>query len=214
MPLRQRLWSLFALRHALCQTTVVPVRQNLRKSDGQQPLVRALEQVAGGDQSALRFLFDNTSAKLKSICVRILKNDTEAEDVLQEVYVTVWRRAASFDPARGGADSWLTTIARNSAIDRLRSLRSRGEHASLDAAVDVQSDDPDAYAQAVTKREDARVHHCLATLETRSREAIRVAFFEGLSYPELATRAGMPLGTVKSLIRRGMQRLRECLSHD
>jgi RNA polymerase sigma-70 factor (ECF subfamily) len=145
------------------------------------------------------------------VCLRILKDRDDAEDVMQEVYVSVWRRAGSFDPARASPITWLATIARNRAIDRLRSRASRGSSAPVEAILEMADERPDGFAVAAAKDEGARVHHCLSTLEGRAQEMIRVAFFEGLSYSDLAARAGVPLGTCKSWIRRGLQRLRDCL---
>lgn len=181
-------------------------------SDGQAALVGCLHRMAEGDRTALRALFDSTSAKLMGVCLRILKDRDEAEDVLQEVYVSVWRRAGSFDPNRASPIAWLARIARNRAIDRLRARRPLGESAPLDEAHEVADDTPDGFAAAVAKDEGERLQHCLGTLDSRAQTIIRTAFFEGLSYPELASRVGAPLGTIKSWVRRGLLRLRECLS--
>lgn len=171
----------------------------------------ALRSTAAGDRAALRQVFDRTSAKLMGICLRILKDRDEAEDVLQEVYVSIWSRAASFDPAKASPVTWLATIARNRAIDRLRARRSRGETAPVEEVLDLADERPDGFALAAERQEGERIHHCLSTLEGRAQEMIRTAFFDGLSYSDLAARAGVPLGTMKSWIRRGLQRLRDCL---
>lgn len=174
-------------------------------------MVESLRQAASGDREALHRLFDRTSAKLMGICLRILKDRDEAEDVLQEVYVSIWNRAGSFDPAKASPITWLATIARNRAIDRLRSRRSRFETAPVEEALELADDRPDGFALAAEQQEGERVHYCLSTLEGRAQEMIRSAFFDGLTYSELAIRAGVPLGTVKSWIRRGLQRLKSCL---
>lgn len=176
-----------------------------------QALCAALEATARGDREALRDVFDRTSAKLMGICLHVLKDREEAEDVLQDVYVSVWTRAASFDPAKASPITWLATIARNRAIDRLRSRRSHGSSAGMEAILDLPDEQPDGFALAAAKDEGERVLHCLSTLEEKAQQLIRVAFFDGLSYSELAARAGVPLGTCKSWIRRGLQRLRDCL---
>lgn len=181
------------------------------RKEAQAALVAALRAAAGGDRDALRNVFDRTSGKLMAICLRILNDRDEAEDVLQEVYVSVWTRAASFDPARASPVTWLATIARNRAIDRLRSRRSRGLAAPVEEALELADDRPDAFAAAAEREDGERIHHCLGTLEPRTQKLIRIAFFEGLSHSELATRLGEPLGTVKSWIRRGLQSLKKCL---
>lgn len=173
--------------------------------------MEALRAVAAGDRAALRILFDSTSAKLMGVCLRILKDREEAEDVLQEIFVTVWHRAESFDPARASAITWLATMARNRAIDRLRSRRSRGEAAPVEEAAQLADEGPDGFAAAAAKEERGRLQLCMGELEGRSRSMIRAAFFEGLTYSDLSERAGVPLGTMKSWIRRGLQQLRRCL---
>jgi RNA polymerase sigma-70 factor (ECF subfamily) len=185
--------------------------QRTGDTSAQAALCDALRATADGDREALREVFERTSAKLMGICLRVLKDREEAEDVLQDVYVSVWRRAGSFDPARASPITWLATIARNRAIDRLRSRRSQGSSAPVEAIMDMADEQPDGFDLAAAKDEGARVHHCLSTLEGKAQEMIRVAFFDGLSYSDLAARAGVPLGTCKSWIRRGLQRLRDCL---
>jgi RNA polymerase sigma-70 factor (ECF subfamily) len=196
----------------LCKTLAVN-SSGARVSDtaAQAALSAALRAAARGDRKALRDVFDRTSAKLMGICLRILKDREEAEDVLQEVYVSIWSRAGTFDPGKASAITWLATIARNRAIDRLRSRRSRAGSAPVEEIMELADDRPDGFAVVAAKDEGERIHHCLSTLETKSQEMIRVAFFDGLSYSDLAARAGVPLGTMKSWIRRGLQRLRDCL---
>ncbi len=145
------------------------------------------------------------------ICLRVLKDREEAEDVLQEVYVSIWSRAGSFDPGKASPVTWLATIARNRAIDRLRSRRARGSSAPVEEILDLADEGPDGFAVAAAKDEGGRVHYCLSTLDAKAQDVIRVAFFDGLSYSEIAARSGVPLGTLKSWIRRGLQRLRDCL---
>ena len=174
-------------------------------------LSEALRRVAGGEKSALETVYSTTSAKLFGICLRILGDRQEAEDVLQEVYVNVWRRAGSFDPARASPITWLATLARNRAIDRLRVLRRTTGSEPADAALDMADPSPDALA-ALESREDAkRLAGCMGELEEPTVGAIRAAFFGGLTYSELAERMDVPLGTMKSWIRRGLMKLKECL---
>ena len=168
-----------------------------------------LQAVAAGDRRALRTLYDRTSAKLYGICLRVLNDQSEAQDVLQEVYVTAWRKAGIFDPSKSGAVTWLGVLARNRSIDRLRSRRDPG--AGIEEAVDVPSDAPSQF-DVLEQSEDARrLEECLGELDQRARDMIRSAFFEGASYPELARRENVPLPTMKSWIRRGLISLRGCL---
>ena len=174
-------------------------------------LSEALQRAGRGEKPALESIYLATSAKLFGICLRILHDRQEAEDVLQEVYVSVWRRAASFDPARASPITWLATLARNRSIDRLRSLKRTAGFDPVEAAAEVADDRPDALA-TIESREDARLlAGCIGELEDRTQVAIRSAFFGGLTYSDLADRAEVPLGTMKSWIRRGLMKLKECL---
>lgn len=174
------------------------------------PLAPLLARIAEGDRSALRALYEATSAKLFGVCLRILSDREEAEDVLQEVFVTIWRRADRFDPARASVATWISTIARNRAIDR---LRARGPLARADPIEDLEIADhqPDAEMRLAAAGDAARLQACLAELDPRTQSVIRTAFFEGVTYEALARRMDAPLGTVKSWIRRGLARLKGCL---
>ncbi len=164
-----------------------------------------------GEKAALETIYAATSAKLFGICLRILRNRQDAEDVLQEVYLNVWRRAGSFDPARASPITWLATLARNRAIDRLRSAKRSAGTEPVDAALEVADPSPDALAAIESGEEARRLAGCIGELEERTAGAIRAAFFGGLTYSDLAERDGVPLGTVKSWIRRGLMKLKECL---
>jgi RNA polymerase sigma factor (sigma-70 family) len=174
-------------------------------------LAAALVRVAGGDRAALRIVYQDTSAKLFGVCLRILKDRSEAEDVLQDVYVTVWRKAGSFDPGRASPITWLVAIARNRAIDRLRAGAAGRRTEPIEQATDVRDPSPAAVDVVEAAQEHRRLAGCLEELETRQSAAIRSAFLDGATYDELAVRMGVPLGTMKSWIRRGLLKLRACL---
>ena len=174
-------------------------------------LVAALARVAGGDRAALQMVYQDTSAKLFGVCLRILNDRSEAEDVLQEVYLTVWRKAASFDPARASPITWLVAIARNRSIDRLRSAAGGRRMDPIDAAEDVHDPAPAAVELVEAAQQSSRLSLCLEQLESRQSSAIRAAFLDGNTYEELAERMKVPLGTMKSWIRRGLLKLRDCL---
>lgn len=180
-------------------------------ADDRQSLSDALARVARGSQSALEEVYSRTSAKLFGLCLRILGDRGEAEDALQEVYVSVWRRAGTFDPARASPITWLAALARNRAIDRLRSAGRQRPAEPLDEALGIADGSADALAQLEGSEDRRRLMACVGALEERQSRSIRAAFFEGLTYSELAERASVPLGTMKSWIRRGLLRLRECL---
>jgi RNA polymerase sigma factor (sigma-70 family) len=175
-------------------------------------IVALLSRVGGGDRGALRELYDRTSAKLFGICLRICADKEGAEDVLQEVYLSVWSRAAGYDPERSSPITWLATIARNRAIDWKRSRRHVDAALPVDAASDVRDGAPSATDMIDDAQTAARLHTCLDTLEQHAGAAIREAYFGGFSYAELAAQQSVPLGTMKSWIRRGLDRLKRCLS--
>jgi RNA polymerase sigma-70 factor (ECF subfamily) len=171
-----------------------------------------LAQIALGDRSAFERLYRLTADRLFGICVRVLNDRPEAEEALQEVFTSVWRKAAQFDAARAGAMAWLGMMARNRAIDRLRALPSRSMFTSLELAPETIDPEPSPVQHAEALGEQQRLERCVDALEERRRTLIRAAFFEGLTYEQLAQRVQAPLGSVKSWIRRGLLQLRECLN--
>jgi RNA polymerase sigma-70 factor (ECF subfamily) len=179
--------------------------------DDRSSLALMLTSVATGDRSAFEEIYRRTSAKLFGVCLRILPVREEAEEVLQEAYLSVWQRAGSFDARRGNAMTWLITLARNRAIDRLRS-KGRVATAPAELAEEVADPAPDATSLIEASQDERRLVHCLGTLNGGDAGLIRRAFFEGLTYADLAAQASAPLGTVKSRIRRALLKLRECLS--
>lgn len=178
-----------------------------------QALSDALVRVATGDRAALRLVYDQTVSKLFGICLRICGEREAAEDVVQDVYVKIWHSAARFDPSRASPITWLATIARNTAIDRIRAMGNRRMEGE-EAALAVADDRPLASDTLIAAETSDRIRTCLDTLDERSRGMIRQAYFDGLTYAVLAERTGAPLGTVKSLIRRGLLRLRTCMADD
>jgi len=184
---------------------------SIEQGAARKQLVAALARIAGGDRDALQLVYRNTSAKLFAVCLRILRDEGEAEDVLQDVYTTVWQRSGTFDPARASPITWLVAIARNRSIDRLRSGAMATRTQTIDDVADVSDNAPSALAQIESWQEQQRLTDCLGELEPRHAVAVRSAFLDGITYEELAQRMNMPLGTMKSWIRRSLLRLRECL---
>lgn len=187
----------------------VDSRPQFPGSDRSDQLVRLLRQIASGDRGAFKLLYQHTSGKLYGICLRLLGNEAEAQEILQEVFLTVWRKADRFDASKAGAITWLSVLARNRAIDRIRRRPSKAD--DVDAAVEIPDEAPSAFDVVEQAQDSARISECLDELEERARSAIRSAFFDGSTYPQLAAQAGVPLPTMKSWIRRGLQRLRGCL---
>jgi RNA polymerase sigma-70 factor (ECF subfamily) len=159
-------------------------------------LAAALARVAGGDRAALRI---------------ILNDRSEAEDVLQDVYVTVWRKAGTFDPGRASPITWLVAIARNRSIDKLRGGAAGRRLEPIENAEAVSDPAPAAVEVLEQVQENAKLTTCLGELEARHATAIRAAFMDGNTYEELAKRMDVPLGTMKSWVRRGLLKLRACL---
>lgn len=182
----------------------------IKSADEREHIMRWLILAAQGDQQAFAELYRATSPMLFGICVRMIRDRSEAEDVLQETYTTIWRRASSFDPAQGSALTWLTTLARNKAIDRLRQHRD----SQLNDAIDLEQvidEQPGPANGAQSTEEYRRLQACLELLEPKQRRSVREAFFTGATYNELALRCNVPLGTMKSWIRRSLLQLRTCL---
>ena len=174
-------------------------------------LVAALARIPAGDRAALQTVYRLTSAKLFGVVLRILDERSEAEDVLQEVYLTVWRKAGDFDAARASPMTWLIAIARNRAIDRLRSGRIASRMDPIEAASELAADTPGADRALEDTQTAATLAGCLDALASHERAALRGAFFDGNTYDELAQRMAVPLGTMKSWIRRAMLKLKACL---
>ena len=175
-----------------------------------QQLSAAMAGMAAGDRAALDTVYEMTSAKLFGVIVRIVRARERAEDVLQETYVKAWQRAARFDCEKGSPITWLCTIARNTAINELR--RTGRSPENIDAAIPEVEDGAKPADEWLCDIEDAEaLHRCLEELKRDQRRSIRLAFFEGLTHSELAERLDVPLGTLKSWIRRGLSGLKGCL---
>lgn len=184
-----------------------------RMHDREQ-LSQWLAAIAAGDHGAFKQLYAATSAHLYALQLRILHNRERAQDALQETYISVWNKANSYAPERGAPLTWLLSIARYRALDMVR--RQRPEvplPESPDMAAtwleDENALDPAAESENLESLDAVQI--CLKTLEPQQRQSVLLAYYEGLTHQELSQRLGAPLGTVKSWIRRGLTRLRECL---
>lgn len=172
----------------------------------------ALEACARGERYALRSIYEREARWLLGVAQRIVKDRDTAQDVLQDAFLLVWQRAASYQRALGSARGWIYTVVRHRALDEVR--RVRPEHAAgddLEAIADARglhASGPDAGAQDASES----IERCLQTLEERKRECIVYAFVEGYTHDQIAQRTATPVGTVKSWIRRGLLALKECLA--
>ena len=185
----------------------------------QQPtqLNSLLALIAQQDRAALRALYDATAGALLAVAHRVLNDRAAAEDVLQEVFVGVWRKAAQLPELRSHPMAWLTATVRNRAIDALRQRRpdiplhwqdADGEERSFDVP-DENTPSPPEQLQAAQC--DQQLTDCLQQLEPEPRHAVQLAYFEGLTHAELAERLAKPLGTIKAWVRRSLDRLRLCM---
>jgi RNA polymerase sigma-70 factor (ECF subfamily) len=173
--------------------------------------VELLHAVARGDEGALARLYDQYRVILFSLLVRILNSREEAEDVLQEVFLQVWRGAKNFDESRGRPFTWLVTLTRSRGIDRIRQLGARQRLADA-AAQNNPEEASDAVADAMYSEQKEIMARALAELPEEQRRALDLAYFQGLTQSEIAEKLGTPLGTVKTRMRSGMMKLRELLS--
>ena len=168
-----------------------------------------MSQVADGDQDAFAALYDAVAPRVYGLIRRVVRDAALAEEVAQEALVEVWRNASRFDRARGSAAGWIFTIAHRRAVDRVRAEQAATERERRTARASVPFDD---VVEEVTARlEQHAVRRCLDALTRVQREAILLAYYRGLTYPEVADRLGAPLPTIKTRMRDGLIRLRDCL---
>jgi RNA polymerase sigma-70 factor (ECF subfamily) len=176
--------------------------------------------VAMRDQTAFKSLYDATVGCLLAIVMRLLRERSWAEEVLQEVYVSIWNTAPNYSAVKSQPMTWLMAIARNKALDALRSTETERKHVvrPVSATGNDDGDLPDIadertgpLGQLVRSGDSQRVRTCLKALEPAQRQAIALAFYDGLTHAELALHMRQPLGTVKARVRRGLERLRLCL---
>jgi RNA polymerase sigma factor (sigma-70 family) len=183
--------------------------------DRNATLADLLGRTALADQRAFADLYRQTSSHLYGVALRILREPAAAEEVLQEAFVSVWHHAKGYTAAKSQPQTWLTSIVRNRCLDRLRRrdldtvtlTRDNDE----ETEIDLPADEPSAVDLLIAGAEAQSVRDCVQTLEGGQKQAIALAFFQGLTHAELARQLGEPLGTVKSWVRRGLDRLKQCL---
>lgn len=174
-------------------------------------LVRLVARTAQGDQRSFKQLYEHTAPRLYAAASALLSDKHLAEDVVQEAYVQIWRRAADYHSERGQVSTWLLSILRYRAIDALRKLKPSQDLDNIDYENVDQASEPQPYSLALADEDAGRLGDCLHTLAGSQRASITLAYFQGLTHQELSERLATPIGTVKSRIRRGLTRLRECL---
>ncbi len=180
-------------------------------ADSSETLEAALARLAGGDANGLEHVYRLSAPRVLAVSLRILGDRSEAEDVVHDTYLRLAANAGRYSDGRGSAIGWLVTIARNLSIDRLRSRTARGQSVPVSAAEELPDPAPLADQVMLTGETSSRIDSCLGTLDAVQEGAIRSAFFTGRTYAQLADERGVPLGTMKSWVRRGLARLKECL---
>ena len=203
-----------AQRHGLIAAAKQGTRRIMQREPAQagpgagDNLLALMRRCAGGEQSALRAIYDRHGAQLYGTALRITRDPALASDAVQDAFVQLWQAASRFDPARGDPVGWMVGIVRYRALDIVR----RRARETLGYEPDGQPDDaPDPLARLAGMAETESLRRCMALLDATRRKLLGLAFDEGLTHAELAARTGHPLGTVKAWIRRSLLRLRECL---
>ncbi|HKR67817.1 MAG TPA: ECF RNA polymerase sigma factor SigK [Streptosporangiaceae bacterium] len=168
-----------------------------------------LSAVARGDERAYDAVYDLTSGWVLGVARKVIRDPSLAEEVMQEVLLDVWRLASRFDPSKGSGQSWVMTLAHRRAVDRVRSERSHATRELRAARADIDYDDVTEAVEASLEAE--RVQRCLSSLTRLQRECVNMAYYGGYTYAEVAELLGVPSGTVKTRMRDGLIRLRDCL---
>jgi len=178
--------------------------------DQRDEIETLIAQVALGNQVAFSRLYDATSGKLLAVCMRVLSERAAAEDAMQEVYVKVWKNADRYQVMGHSPMSWLITIARNTAIDRLRSRKTHDDIANHGERIAAPGLSPEQ--SAIAASETKRIIECMDELGADKRAAISGAYLDGASYKDLSDQFDVPLNTMRTWLRRGLAALRECMS--
>jgi RNA polymerase sigma-70 factor, ECF subfamily len=189
---------------------LVLVQENLAAGDGLKQLLVAC---GAGDRNAFKALYEVQSSRLLAVAMRVLGNREAAEDVLQDAFVTIWRKAGQYQPQLGSAAGWMTVIVRHRCIDRIRSEKARfrlQEAEEHEAKTDV-SGQPDPFHDVWVAMDGKRLRVCMENLNEGPRKAMLHAYYDGLTHEETADRMATPLGTVKSWVRRALVQLKRCL---
>lgn len=173
---------------------------------------KLISRTALGERAAFDELYDATSAKLHAVCLSVLRNRPEAEETLQEVFILIWKNADRYAANGLSPMTWLITIARNRSIDRLRARKGRPVSAPAEDAATVPSGAPGPEEVTIRNQQRNMMERCLDEIGDAQAQALRAVYLDGDSYAELAERAGAPINTVRSWLRRGLLQLKDCVS--
>ncbi|WP_328476143.1 ECF RNA polymerase sigma factor SigK [Actinoplanes sp. NBC_00393] len=190
-------------------------REHLAAVPGGPPVQDAgelLQAVALGDEKAFGTLYNLVAPRVYGLIRRVLRDPAQAEEVAQEVLVEVWRSAAQFDPRRGSPTAWVFTIAHRRAVDRVRAEQAASDRAYRAGVASVDTPYDEVADEVAVRWERRQVRFCLDNLTDLQRQAVTLAYYQGHSYPQVSELLGVPLPTIKSRMRDGLIRLRDCLS--
>jgi RNA polymerase sigma factor (sigma-70 family) len=204
-------------RNGLQQATTKGLLQNApmnREPDAQ--LMQLIDRVAQRDEIALKALYDLTSGKLYGLAMRVVRHNEWAEDALQDTFLQIWRTAPDYRASLSPPMAWLGLIVRSRSLDLLRRRKAEREHLTDDLdetmADTLEGDSPNPMDTSLASQQAWALHQCLGKLENRQREVVSLAYLRDLSHGELADQLKLPLGTVKTWIRRGLDQLRSCMA--
>ncbi|MEU3030149.1 sigma-70 family RNA polymerase sigma factor [Streptomyces incarnatus] len=189
-----------------------PVPVHIGTNPSAKPdLQRLLHEVALGDQEAFAAVYDTVAGSVLGVVRAVLRDQAQSEEVAQDVLVEVWRTAPRYQPERGSAVNWILTLAHRRAVDRVRSVEAAAARDTKAALLDHQPAYDEVTEQVESRLEQEQVRRCLRTLTDLQRQSVTLAYYRGLTYREVAEALALPLGTVKTRLRDGLIRLRDCL---
>jgi RNA polymerase sigma-70 factor, ECF subfamily len=170
-----------------------------------------LQRVARGDEGAFATLYDLVASRVYGLVMRVVRDPAQAEEVSQEALVDVWRRAANYQPERGSAITWVLTLAHRRAVDRVRSVQAAGDRERKVAATSARAEFDEVTDEVTSRLEHQQVRRCMGTLTELQKEAVTLAYYGGYTYRQVSDLLSIPLPTVKTRMRDGLIRLRDCL---
>jgi RNA polymerase sigma-70 factor, ECF subfamily len=194
------------------QAAFAPVRTPASSLISEPSDEQLMARIAARDELALGILHDRYRTLAFSVALRVVGDPARAEDVVQDAFLSVWRRAGSYAPGRGSAKTWLSSVVRNRAIDVVRATREHAVEDQDQVLLSLHDTAPGVHDQVAASLDGAETRRALGELPEEQRQAIAMAYFAGLSHTEIADRTGLPLGTVKSRVRLGIQRMRQSLA--
>lgn len=209
-------WRIFWPGRARARFFSLPHNAAMAENPDEQ-LMALIDRVAERDESALKALYDLTSGKLYGLSMRVVRNNEWAEDALQDTFLQIWRNAPDYRASLSPPMAWLGLIVRSRSLDLLRRRKAAREHLTDeidDAMADTMAgDSPNPMDTSLASQQAWALHQCLGKLENKQREVVSLAYLRDLSHGELADQLKLPLGTVKTWIRRGLNQLRTCMAH-